>query len=276
MTIEDFTTEQKRPLPQLLEDALEQSEKGQWSESIETNRAILALNPEDVSALNRLGRSLTKLGRLREALEAYDGTIAIDPANAIALRNSARLRGVLENLQDDTVTAVSSSDVRAEHFIMETGRSAVLSLEDLSPVQQLATILPGDMLELKPDGPYLRVYTAGGEPVGMVPAERAHRLLELMAAGNTYSAVVLNASVEGMRALIRETYRSPQTHGKLPFPAVTRQAPEARVTPRSAELGIEADEEFLGEVDIDEDVEERDETATESLSEPDDVEEPEE
>ncbi len=270
MTLDTLDDDQRRQKAELVEAALDQSERGLWSESAESNRAIVDLDPRDVSAHNRLGRSLTKLGRLREALDSYQRAVEVDPANAIALRNSARLQGVLENLEADTVAPANSSDIRADNFVMETGRSAVLELEDLSPADQVATILPGDTLELRVDGPYLRLYTLTGNPVGVVPARQAHRLIELLTAGSEYSADVVSASVNGVEVLIRETYRSPETRGKLPFPAVTRQAPESRAALR-ATLAASLDEEFVHEPDIDEDdSEDTDENATTTLPDSDD------
>lgn len=269
MTLDSLTDAERREKLQLLDTALEHSEQGQWAEAADTNQAILALDPEDVTALNRLGQSLTKLGKLREAYEAYSKAVEIDPANAIALRNSARLREMLDNLQADVVEPADPAELRAENFIMETGRSLVLPVEDLGTTRDIATILPGDSLELRPEGPFLRLYTQAGGLVGAVPPERAHRLLELLAAGNKYSAVVATVSVQGVDVLIRESYRSPETYGKLPFPAVSRQTPEARVGAREAPVEPSA-EEYADEPDVDTDSDEPAESQTESLVETDD------
>jgi tetratricopeptide (TPR) repeat protein len=269
VTLDSLTDAERREKLQLLDTALEHSEQGQWAEAADTNQAILALDPEDVTALNRLGQSLTKLGKLREAYEAYSKAVEIDPANAIALRNSARLREMLDNLQADVVEPADPAELRAENFIMETGRSLVLPVEDLGTTRDIATILPGDSLELRPEGPFLRLYTQAGGLVGAVPPERAHRLLELLAAGNKYSAVVATVSVQGVDVLIRESYRSPETYGKLPFPAVSRQTPEARVGAREAPVEPSA-EEYADEPDVDTDSDEPAESQTESLVETDD------
>ncbi len=270
MTLDSLNTDQRRQKSALTEAALQQSEQGLWSECVETNQAILEIDSSDVSAHNRLGKALTKLGRLREALDSYERALAIEPANAIAQRNATRLRDVLATLDSDTVQPSDPLEIRAENFIMDTGRSAVLTLEDLSPVQQTATILPGDTLELRVEGPYLVLYTSSNDQVGLMPPERAHRLIELMNAGNRYSAVVLNASTDGMDVLVRETYRSAETRGKLPFPAVTRQAPEGAMARRAAPTaGLEDD--FTTEPDVDEEAEDPDDSQTEPLVEADDT-----
>ncbi len=270
-TTTDTDSEETRTRAQLLEAALEQSEQGLWNESLQTNRTMIEMDPNDVSAHNRVGRSLTKLGRLREALDAYRHAVEIDPSNAIALRNSARLRGVLESVDAEVVGESDPVNIRAENFVMETGRADVVELEDLSPPQQIATILPGDSLQLQVDGPYLRLFTRSGDAVGLVPSKTAHRLIELIREGNEYSADVVNASLDIVRVLLREIYRSPETHGRLPFPTLTRLAPENRAALLGSAVSASAGDEIMAETDPDDDTDDSDDPQTEPLTEPDDT-----
>ncbi|MDQ3327806.1 MAG: tetratricopeptide repeat protein [Chloroflexota bacterium] len=270
-TTTDTESEETRTRAQLLEAALEQSEQGLWNESLQTNRTMIEMDPNDVSAHNRVGRSLTKLGRLREALDAYRHAVEIDPSNAIALRNSARLRGVLESVDAEVVGESDPVNIRAENFVMETGRADVVELEDLSPPQQIATILPGDSLQLQVDGPYLRLFTRSGDAVGLVPSKTAHRLIELIREGNEYSADVVNASLDIVRVLLREIYRSPETHGRLPFPTLTRLAPENRAALLGSAVSASAGDEIMAETDPDDDTDDSDDPQTEPLTEPDDT-----
>jgi len=266
VTIDTLGTEERKQKAVLVEEAVRHSENGAWEEAVSANSEVLAMDPEDIAALNRLGRSLTKLGRLRDALDAYTRATTVDAANAIALRNSTRLRAILETAGTETVEAANPSELRADHFIMETGRSAVLELENLAPVAGLATVLPGDVLEIQSDGPYLRLYTSSGAPLGTAPAERSHRILELMSAGNEYSAVVVSATHDSVLVLIRETFRSPESHGKLPFPPVGRTTAEARPT-RAVGAAAVLEDEFTAEPDIDDDDEVEDgDVTTDALS----------
>lgn len=276
-----LTVEQRREKNRLVEQTLEHSVNAQWEEAAQANEAILKIDPHDVSALNRLGRSLTKLGRLQDALDSYNRSLQVEPANPIALRNRARLQGMLERIDVQTVDAARTPVGFSDRFVLEAGRSAVIQLNNLGKAEIIATILPGDGLELRADGPYLRVITPSGEQVGVVPSDKAHRLLELMNAGNTYSVLVVNANMDGVIILISETYRSPETHGKLPFPTVTKQSPETRAAMRDIGIipVIDEAEEYVSEADsededeADEDIEETD---SESLPETDDVDEDEE
>lgn len=266
-----LTNEDQREKARLSEQALAQSRAGEWEESVETNQAVLALDPGDVVALNRLGRALAKLGRIREAADAYQRAAEADPANGIAARNLARLTQLLEQLQGDVVEPAVTEPAQGDRFIMEAGRSAVLRLEELAPASALASVMPGDVLEVRAEGPYLRLYAANGLRLGTVPADRAHRVIELMQAGNRYSAVVAAASVEGLYVLLQETYQSPEAHGKLAFPPTKRtQAADRVPIVREPTLGA-ADSEDTQDSDLidDEDVEAGSDADAESLTESD-------
>ncbi len=279
MTQYTLGPEQRRTKNRLIEQALRQSAGAEWEGAVATNRAILEIDPHDTSALNRLGRSLTKLGRLHEALETYRRAIHLDPANAIALRNHARLQAMLERLRSEAAQPAATQVGFADKYVMETGRSAVVGLENIAGPEVLATILPGDGLRLEPDGPYLRVVTDGGDQVGIVPPVRAQRVIELLAAGNEYSVLVVNANPDGVHVLISETYRNPSTRGKLPFPTVQRQSPETRAAMREIGAIPALEEEFVPEAEAaleDEDVEEAGETETTPLPDTEDLDEEEE
>lgn len=60
--------------------------------AIAINAAIVKQAPEDIVALNRLGRAYDTIGAAEQAEEAFRQVIAVDPNNAIAAR---RLRDLL-------------------------------------------------------------------------------------------------------------------------------------------------------------------------------------
>lgn len=230
-----LTSEQRREKNRLVEQAIENSKNAQWQEAVESNRRILELDPDDVQAMNRLGRSLVKLGKLREALETYNNSLKIDAANPIALRNRTRLQILLESVDEHSIATAETPVGFAGKFTMEAGRSALIQLEEPGSPEVLATILPGDGLNLQANGPYLEVVTPSGGHVGLIPHDRAHRLLRLLEAGNEYSVLVVSANADSVFVLVSETYRSPQTQGRLPFPTITRQSAETRETMREIE-----------------------------------------
>src|SRR4051794_18075062 len=61
-------------------------------ETAAINMAILRQDPDDIVAMNRLGRAYEALGSLDQAEQTFRGALAVDPSNVIADR---RLRDVL-------------------------------------------------------------------------------------------------------------------------------------------------------------------------------------
>jgi tetratricopeptide (TPR) repeat protein len=61
-------------------------------DAIAINTAILQLAPDEVAAMNRLGRAQAALGSFDEAEQTFRDAIAVDPSNAIAIQ---RLRDLV-------------------------------------------------------------------------------------------------------------------------------------------------------------------------------------
>jgi predicted TPR repeat methyltransferase len=55
------------------------------------NEAIVSKAPDDMPALNRLGRAYAAIGAVDEAIKRFKQVIAIDPSNQIATRRLAEL-----------------------------------------------------------------------------------------------------------------------------------------------------------------------------------------
>jgi tetratricopeptide (TPR) repeat protein len=63
-------------------------------EAIAVNTAILQRAPDDVVAMNRLGRAYEAIGSLAQARETFEQAVAVDPDNAIAI---GRLRDLVRS-----------------------------------------------------------------------------------------------------------------------------------------------------------------------------------
>ena len=59
------------------------------TEEVAINTSILRLAPDDVVAMNRLGRAYEALGSLEQARQTFSRALAVDPSNAIARRRLA-------------------------------------------------------------------------------------------------------------------------------------------------------------------------------------------
>lgn len=221
---------------QSTKQAISLAMEGNWEEAVAVNRSILEVFPDDVEALNRLGRAHLELGEYQEAEVAYRRTIEIDPYNAIAAKNLQRLSHLRE------VVAAGDADtdrLEPRYFIEEIGKAGVVRLEELAPPEVFARMVAGDKVQLRIDGTDLVAENSRGVYLGRVEPEHGQRLARLMAGGNQYSAAVVSLTEGAVRVIVREIFRDPSQTGRLSFPPkgvrVTRPDYSERVMRREME-----------------------------------------
>jgi len=221
--------------------------EGQWERAVSVNREILRMAPEDVEALNRLGKALMELGRYSEAREAFQRATEVSPHNAIAKKNLERLA----HLAAASPTATQSKKVTPYHFIKESGRSGVATLYDLAPKEVLAKVAAGDPVTLKVDGHSLVVQTPQGEYLGKVTPKLALRLLKLIQGGNRYEGAMARVRDEEVSVLLWEAYRHPSLSGVSSFPAQDKEEYPGYLRDTLLRYGMESDTEASVEDEAD-------------------------
>lgn len=239
---------------QLTQEAIDLAMRGQWEEAVVVNREIIESFPTDADAYNRLGRALTELGRYREAREAYNRALELDPWNTIARKNLNRLA----LLRDEAVVPQPARhQIAPQLFVGEVGKSGVVSLEGLAPRETLARLVAGDELFLRVRGERLLVEDHPGNYIGEVEPRHSLRLIRLIAGGNQYAAAIASLGDKEVKVAIRETFQHPSQAGKLSFPVVETpsRAPE-RVEEETLEIE-EEEEETLSTVASDAEGEEK-------------------
>lgn len=227
------------------EKAINLAMQSRWEEAVAVNRQILEMFPNDVDASNRLGKALMELGRYREAREAYNQSLKLDPVNAIAAKNLQRLSRLQEEAE---VAGPAPSPVDPSLFIEESGKTVVTSLVDLAPAAQLLRITTGDVLSLEVAGSTVKVRDGSGEIVGHLEPKLGQRVIRLLAMGNRYSAVVTSVDERSLRVIIREVYRAPAMGTRPSFP--TAPAPEALrgyIKDSALRYDLEEEEELIEE-----------------------------
>jgi tetratricopeptide (TPR) repeat protein len=199
---------------QSIEQAIQLATQSRWEEAEQLNRQLLAAFPEDVDANNRLGKSLTELGRYAEARAAYTRTVELDPANVIARKNLTRLAALGENAPAPAVGEKADPHL----FVEETGKTGVTELQQPAWTA-LARMTAGDRVNLRRDDKSLIAENSRGDFLGTVQSRVALRLIKLMDAGNVYSAAIASVSDHSGRVIIKETFQHPSQTGKLSFPS---------------------------------------------------------
>jgi len=207
----DLATRLKRDR---IRQAISLAMESRWEEAVATNRLILEADPNDLDALNRLGKALSEIGHYAEAREAFTKVLAISRNNPIAKKNLDRIA----SLRDHKAAKAQHTRVAPQFFIEETGKTGISALGDLAGKDALARISAGEPVELKSDAHRLTVRTSDGQYLGTVEPKMGLRLLSLMRGGNRYAGAV--ASIEGdeVKVFIRETSQHPSQRGKLSFP----------------------------------------------------------
>ena len=239
--------ERVKPRSMFVEEAVQQALESRWTDALATNHALVERYGADEDTHNRMGKALTELGRLPEALEAYSAALKLNPLNLIAQKNLRKLAALVES-QETVAAAEQPIDVEA--FTEEPGKSALTVLTP--PAGKVAVkVAPGDLVELEPDGAQLRAHTARGVPLGEVESKISRRLLPLMASGNRYSAAVARVDNSEIEIVIRETFQAPENAHVTSF-QLSRSSRRDEFRPYAKESLLSAreiDEESMGDDD---------------------------
>ena len=206
--------ERVKPRSMYVEVAVQQALESRWADALTTNQALMERHGPEEDTYNRIGKALTELGRIDEALEAYSSALKLNPLNPIAQKNVRKLAAMLES-KETVATAEQRIDVEA--FTEEPGKSALTILVPPSERVTIA-VAPGDAVELAVDDGRLRATTARGVALGEVAPKIARRLLPLIESGNRYAAAVARAEASDIEIVIRETYQAPENARVTSFP----------------------------------------------------------
>lgn len=246
---------------QRAELAITLATQSRWEEAVQANLDILRVFPNDVDALNRLGKAYIELGRYNDAREAYGKAASIEPSNTIARKNLARLAAIKEAPAE---TAGAGARVDPSLFIEEAGKTAVVALHHLGSREAVGKTTAGDALEIRQEGNVVRVYTLTGELLGQLDPKMSTRLIRLMGMGNRYEAAVTSATEQQVRVILREVYQSPEMAGRPSFPVKAAGGFRPYIKDSVLQYGLEEEEEDEDSFgDEDEDAAEWDETAEE-------------
>jgi len=218
--------------------------EGRWREAVAANREIIEGFPDDVEALNRLGRAYMELGDYDQSREAYSRALELDPYNSIAKKNLHRLSYLTETVAS---SEGDSDKVDPQQFIEEVGKAGVVSLYDLAPHEIRLRMGAGDRVYLKPDWVNLVVENGRGEELGQVDPQHGRRLVKLMEGGNRYTAAVVSSTENAMSVIIREDYQHPSQAGKPSFPTKGLEGIRPYVSERLFRRGLEYEEEAAEE-----------------------------
>jgi hypothetical protein len=253
------TEDRARLKRQRTEKAIQLAMSSQWEQAIAVNRELIALFPEEADAYNRLGKALSEVGKIKDAREAYQRTLELDPSNSIARKNLERLSSLKAKAEPDKAQQVDTS-----LFIEEMGKTGVTTLRPQN-IKSLATLSAGDEVALKPEGSRLTIETMSGEYISDVEPRLALRLSKLIAGGNRYAAAVAGLESNSVRVIIKETFQHPTQVGRLSFPAgKAGDVPRAYTKESMVRADSDDDDDVVDEVEDWDDTEDAADAETET------------
>lgn len=217
-------------------EAISLATQGRWQDAVVLNREILEVCPDDVEALNRLGKALAETGRYSEARKALERSLEIAPTNGIARKNLERMAGM-----EDAPIVSASRRVAPQVFLEESGKSITTTLVGLPSASALGQVHNGDVVHLEVDGHTVGVQNRIGQQLGRLEPKLAARLIKLQGGGNQYVAAVASVTHDGISVVVRETYQSATMSGVVSFPPTGAAAPSYMA---DMDMGLDDDIDF--------------------------------
>jgi tetratricopeptide (TPR) repeat protein len=210
--------EKMRIRRRLQERAVELAATNRWDEAVEANRQILGLG-EDPDTYNRIGKALMELGQYSESHDSYQHTLRLQPTNAIARKNLARLDALIaRGFESGQASRRARQQVDLRMFITETGRTAITTLTDVPKGPAVDALITGEKMDFRVDGRTVYVVDSDGTVIGRLEPKLGQRLAELIGGGNRYLAAIAQSDPRIVRLLIRETYQDPSQRNRISFP----------------------------------------------------------
>lgn len=199
-------------MPDLASLATKAALEADWQKAVDLNSAILADNPGDIEALNRLAHALSFLGKTRQAKKIYQQALTLDPYNYIAQKNLKKLSALRDKVYEITPSASSPC-----LFLEEPGKTKVVALVNPAPQKVLSCLTPGAPLDLsiKKHGVFL---SKNGQYLGALPDDLAHRLINLARLGNVYQAHAKAIDKNNLLVFLQEVQRGKRVGDQPSFP----------------------------------------------------------
>lgn len=192
--------------------AIDAAISSHWEEALTLNQQIIALEPSNIDALNRLARAFFELGNFTDSKKYYQLSLKTDPYNQIAAKFLKRIEAFNKHGQSETLkkmlTKSNGHTFSPDLFIEEPGKTKVVSMLKVAEPQRLSLLSSGDEVVLVAKARGVCVTDLNGEYLGVVPDDVSFQLLRLLKGGNKYKAYVKTIKTNGLSILIREVHRS--------------------------------------------------------------------
>ncbi len=201
--------------------AAELAMQGKWDEAVALNRKIVSDHPDNVDALNRLGKSLLETGLIKDAIDTFRNALNLSPNNPIATKN---LHKLTENYSTKiTRTQNIKPTPWPKSANEEYGKVAIVDLVNQTNKGALETIEDGEEIQLAIMDKIVKAISINGSRIGQVEPKLGARISKLIKAGNKYKAFIRKIDGNRVKLLIREIYQHPSQIRVVSFPNIVSQ-----------------------------------------------------
>ncbi len=199
--------------------AITAAKKNDWPAAVTYNQEIIATDPKNVPALNRLGFAYLQENKIRLASKQFKTVLEIEKHNLIAQKQ-------LANIKNKTINA---PQFQAQNFVEEPSKSKIFTLNRLASKQVLQELQVGQELSLKPKNRFISIETLQKTYLGSLPEDISLHLTKLINSGNKYLCQLHSQTNNTCTVFIRETYQSSANKNQLSFKSVYKESEEENI-----------------------------------------------
>ncbi len=200
----------------LKNQAIQTALQGNWQNAIALNKSLIAENPQDIDALNRLALAYTITGNLKEAKSTYQKVLEIDSLNSIAIRNLKKLseKGTTLSANTNITTFINNK------FLEEPGKTKVVDLINIAQPKITENLRTGQSLILSIKR--LKIFALENtQYIGVLPDDIARRLIKFIKGGSVYEAYIKSANPHKVTIFIKEIKKSARFKDLPSFTTIT-------------------------------------------------------
>ncbi|NMB56795.1 tetratricopeptide repeat protein [Candidatus Beckwithbacteria bacterium] len=188
--------------------AIQKALNFQWQQAISLNEEILAQNPNDVDALNRIAQCHLQLGDKDKASAYYQQVIQLDSINPIAKRNLEKIKSLNGNAH--------IVEIKRLNFIEEPGKTKIISLVRLGEKGVLSCLQSCLPLNMSLRAKSICLYF-GKQYVGRFPDDISKKLIHLIKNKNEYEVYVKSVQKNKVSVMVKEIKTSKRSMKKCSF-----------------------------------------------------------
>jgi tetratricopeptide (TPR) repeat protein len=170
---------------------------GDWKEASKVNKQLLAENPNDLDALNRLARCYSELGNVSLAVSTSQKVLKIDPENSIAQKCLYKWKKI-------THKKFAQKELKTESFLEESGKTKIVRLLNPGDGNIFANLNSGDEVNLHAYAHKVSVTSMDGKYIGRLPDDVAARLRNLLKQGAKYQTLIKSVDSKNVSIFIKE------------------------------------------------------------------------